>query len=307
MSSIPSFQASLIQNIDVNKPSAAPTVEEILARTPEPASQDSQETKRRTGVVPKLVTAAVALAALGYAGRKGWLSKRVQKWLGGKPKPTQKQIQDKINTQLNEYISRTRDNAFDIKVLGNGKTRAERIKENGNKEIIVFSSKTGLPEMRLESNNAKGNNALEYVVWKGADILDEGFDALNNFYKKYTRSAKARKHPFGPKVSVAETTYGEMANPEGITRTSIATRYYKDGTIDRATVFNDSQEGSFARDFLYGKDGKLKGLDIISADGTIIRHKKGELPVLVRETNRKSSRWQKFLDIFARSKKNVIE
>lgn len=307
MNNIPSFRASLIQNVDSNKNSKVPSVEEILAKEPDKSQvNNNQSPQKHSSVAPKVVTALVALTALFYAGKSGLLSKRVQKLLGGKPNLSKQQITDKINAKLNEYLAKTEGTAFDIKVLKNGKTKATRIRSNGNKEIITFDSKTGLPDMRIETNNAMGKKPLQYVTWKGADILDDGFDAANNFYKKFTGFKVGRKHIFGPKYKDSVITYGDMVRGSDPVSVTKRMSFYRDGSIDRVYEKDGSTGLTIVKDMLYGADGKHKGLDIISSDGTIIRRVKGELPVPVVEANRKTSKLQKFLEYFTLQNKNTI-
>ena len=184
-----SFKQSLIQNIDNKTP--APTVDEIMAQPP--VSTNPQE-KKNSNLAGKIVTSAVVLAALGFAGRQGYLSKRVQKLLGGTPKLSKAQIEEKINAKLNDYIARTENTIFDIQPLGTNKYRATRIKANGNKEVITFNAKSGLPDCRVEFAKQKGDKSLEYTSYMGADILDADFDDAANFYKKFSRTGIKRKH-----------------------------------------------------------------------------------------------------------------
>ena len=305
MTSIPSFKASLIQNVNTNNSSPAPSVDEILADK-QPASAENTTPPKRSNVAPAIITAAVALTALGIAGKGGLLGKRVQKMLGGTPKLSGDNIKERITNKLNEYIGRTDANPFEIKVLKNGKTRASRVKSNGNKEIITFDKNTGLPEFRVEFAGAQDGKSLKYTTWKGADILDEGFDEANNFYKQYSRGNVARKHWFGPKYTKSETTYGEMVRDADKSHLSRTTVYYNDGSINKVTEVDPAQNKTTVKDILYDNDGQPKGLDIISTDSPIVRKLKGEAPVVVESPNRKDSILKKIGEFFSIRKKNVI-
>lgn len=304
MTSIPSFKASLIQNQSVaSKP--APSVDEILAdKQAQPAQGTEKPHKSR--IVPKVVTAGVALASFIYAGRKGYLSKPVQRLLGGKPSLSREQLQAKVTAKLDEYIARTGDGAFDIGILKNGKVRASRVKSNGNREIITFNQKSGLPEFRVEFNNVKGKKALEYTTWKGADILDEGFDAADAFYKKFTRNGVKREHLFGPKYTQAKVTYGDLVRGAEKSEVNVKTSYYNDGKINQVTNEDLNNGTANVRDFLYDKDGNVKGIDFVAPDGTILRKFKGEDTIAVSSTNRDSSFLSKVRNFFGASKRNVI-
>lgn len=304
MTSIPSFKANLIQNQNVaTKP--APSVDEILADKQPAKAQDVKE-PHKSSVVPKLVTAGVALAGFIYAGRKGYLSKPVQRLLGGKPSLSREQLQAKISAKLDEYLARTEDAAFDIGIMKNGKVRASRVKSNGNKEIITFNQKTGLPEFRVEFNNVKGKNALEYTTWKGADILDEGFDSADAFYKKFTRSGLKREHLFGQKYTQAKATYGNLVQGAEKSEVNLKTSYYNDGKINYITKEDLSNGTANVRDFLYDESGNIKGIDFISSDGAILRKLNGEAPVPVTSANRNSSFMTKVRNFFGGSKRNII-
>lgn len=305
MTSIPSFKASLIQNVNTNNSSPAPSVEEILADKT-PAGAGNTVPSPHSNVAPTVVTAIVALAALGIAGKGGLLGKRVQKMLGGTPKLSRDNIKERITNKLNEYIGRTDANPFEITVLKNGRTRASRIKSNGNKEIITFDKNTGLPEFRVEFAGAKDGKALNYTTWKGADVLDEGFDEANNFYKQYSRGNVARKHLFGPKYTKSETIYGEMVKDADKSRITHTTSYYNDGSINMITEVDPGQNKATIKDILYDKDGRPKGLDIISTDSPIVRKLKGEAPVVVDSPNRKDSLLTKIGEFFSIQNKNVI-
>jgi len=306
-STIPSFQASLIQNIDTNK-TPAPSVEEILADKIPAVQTPAEDTKTRsshTGL--KVVGGALALTALGVLGRRGNLGKSVQKFLGGIPKLSTEQIQERITSKLADYVSRTEAAPFELKVLANGKTVASRILTNGEKELISFSNTTGLPEARVQFGKDKGKGALSYISYKGADILDDGFDAANNFFKKYTRSGTSRKHLIGQKHNTAHITYGDMVRGDGQTTLIKENVYYNNGNLNHSVERDGATGNVVLRDILYGTDNKAKGLDIVSGDGTIIRKLKGEAPIFVDAPNRKMSKFQKLLRFFSYQKPNVIE
>ena len=307
MTSIPSFKASLIQNAGVNKPVSAPSVEEILADNNQAQAALDSPPHSRKSMAPAIVTAAVALAALGFAGRGGMLGKRIQKILGGTPKLSADKVQERIQNKLNEYIGRSDANPFEITVLKNGKAKATRVKTNGNREIITFDKNTGLPEFRVEFANTKGGKALEYTSWKGADILDDGFDEANSFFKQYSKSNFKRKHLFGPKYTTSETVYGEMVKDAEKSTAKRTTFYYNDGSINKITEVDSASNDITVKDMLYGKDGQPKGIEVIRNDIPIIRKLKGENAITVDAPNRKSSFFSKLGDFFSIQKKNVIE
>lgn len=301
---IPSFKASLLQNPETRQP--APTVDEIMADVP--AQQDFVQPKNgSSGVVLKTVSGVLALTALGVLGRRGTFGKSVQKFLGGIPKLSTEQIQEQIASKLTDYISRTEATPFTMKILGNGKTTATRILANGEKEIISFSKDSGMPELRVLFGKAKGKKALNYTTYKGADVLDDGFDAANNFYKKYSRNGIRRKHLFGQKHNKTQITYGDQVRGDGTSQVLRETTYYRNGDLNNIVEQDHGSGVATIRDMLYGKDKKIKGLDIISSDGTIIRKVKGENPVLVTEPHRPNNRLQKFLKFFSWQKRNVID
>lgn len=305
MNSIPSFKASLLQNTD-NKP-IAPTVEEILGDSAVVENMTSPQEVKSGRKTFGIVSGALALTALGVLGRRGSFGKSIQKFLGGTPKLSAEQIQEQIASKISDYITRTENTPFTIKALANGKTTATRVLANGEKEIVLFGQNTGTPEFRVVFAKSSGDKALNYTTYKGADVLDDGFDTVNNFYKKYSRDAISRKHIFGLKQNKAKIVYGEQVRGDGTTEVLRHTTYYRNGDIN-TIVEQDSNSGvSIVRDMLYGKDKKIKGLDVISSDGTIIRKLKGANPILVQEPNRLSSRWQKILEFFSMQKRNIIE
>ncbi len=305
MNRIPSFKASLLQNPD-NKP-VAPTVEEILGDSGAVENTAPPQSYKSGGTTIRIVSGAVALTALGVLGRRGTFGKSVQKFLGGTPKLSAEQIQEQIASKISDYIARTENTQFTIKALANGKTTATRVLANGEKEIVLFNQNAGTPEFRVVFGKPSGDKALSYTTYKGADILDDGFDTVNNFYKKYSRDAISRKHIFGPKQNKATIVYGEQVRGDGTTEVLRHATYYRNGDIN-TIVEQDSRSGlKIVRDMLYGKDEKIKGLDVISSDGTVIRKLKGANPILVQEPNRPSSRWQSFLEFFSLQKRNIIE
>ncbi len=296
-----SFKQSLIQNIDNKTP--APTVDEIMAQPP--VSTNPQE-KKNSNLAGKIVTSAVVLAALGFAGRQGYLSKRVQKLLGGTPKLSKAQIEEKINAKLNDYIARTENTIFDIQPLGTNKYRATRIKANGNKEVITFNAKSGLPDCRVEFAKQKGDKSLEYTSYMGADILDADFDDAANFYKKFSRTGIKRKHGFGTKYTNTMIKYGEMVNPEGLQPLQKRTDYYNNNQISRIYEKDAFSNNEIVKEFLYGVNNKPKGIDLITSDGAVIRKLNGEAPVEVNAPNRKKFLGRRFLEFFSIQKKNIL-
>lgn len=281
MTSIPAFKANLIQNVDNKQP--APSVEEILTSSGGQQYVPEAQPKNSHYILKTLGGLAV-LTALGVTGRRGGFGKTVQKFLGGTPKLSpeqlQEQVQAKIQAKLNDYISRTEDALFEVKTLANGKTRASRNLADGKQEIILFEKDGELPEFRVILEKTGKNKGLNYTSYKGADILNEGFDP-NAFYKQYLSTDIKKRWFFSrERYNNAAVTYGEMVRGDGVSTIERTTTYNKNGSVRRITDKDSLTPDVTVREMLYDKNDKSKlvGVDITTGD-TTVRKIKGQAPV----------------------------
>lgn len=301
MNGIPSFKAGYPTTENVNVKPNGNQEHPVVSSSPE-----YSEPQQRSSHVPLILSSIACLIALGVSAKTGVLGRRIQKLVGGNPKISQNKFKEKVNTKLSEYLTRTGGEDFNTVVLKNGNVKKSRMLENGTEEIIVFNRTTGAPDSLIHLKKGKDKKTLEYVTYKGADILDEGFDYVNNFFKKLTNGKAKRKHVFGEKQKTTTITYGEMAKEEQPVTIARKTALYRDGSVKTITDKNSSSGLTVIKDFLYGKDNKVKGLDIISSDGSMLRKLNGSPAIEITSANRAESFIDKAKEFFGFSTKNTL-
>ena len=301
MNEIPSFKATYPANENGNVKTNNKQENPVVSNPPE--YSDSQQ---RGSYVPLLLSGAGCLIALGVAARTGVLGRRVQKLVGGNPKISLNKFKEKVNAKLNEYLTRTGGEDFNTVVLKNGNVKKSRTLGNGLEEVIVFNRTTGLPDSLVHLKRGKDKKTLEYVSYKGTDILDDGFDYTNNFFKKLTNGKAKRKHIFGEKQKTTQITYGEMAKEDTPVKITRKTALYRDGSVKSITEKKSSSPLTVIKDFLYGQDGKVKGFDIISSDGKLHRKLNGSDAIEITNTNRTENFIDKVQEFFGFSSRNSL-
>lgn len=301
MNGIPSFKAAYPANENVNVKTNNKQENPVVSNPPE--YSDSQQ---RGSYVPLLLSGAGCLIALGVAARTGVLGRRVQKLVGGNPKISLNKFKEKVNAKLSEYLTRTGGEDFNTVVLKNGNVKKSRTLENGLEEVIVFNRTTGLPDSLVHLKRGKDKKTLEYVSYKGTDILDDGFDYVNNFFKKLTNGKTKRSHLFGRKQKTTQITYGEFAKEEQPVTITRKTDFYRNGDVKTISDQNSYSGATITKDFLYGNDGKVKGFDIISSDGKLHRKLNGSNAIEITNTNRTENFINKVREFFGFPSRNSL-
>lgn len=301
MNGIPSFKAAYPTTENVNVKQNGNQEHPVVSSSPE-----YSEPQQRSSHVPLILSSIACLIALGVSAKTGVLGSRIQKLVGGNPKISQNKFKEKVNTKLSEYLTRTGGEDFNTVVLKNGNVKKSRTLGNGLEEVIVFNRTTGLPDSLVHLKRGKDKKTLEYVSYKGTDILDDGFDYTNNFFKKLTNGKAKRKHIFGEKQKTTQITYGEMAKEDTPVKITRKTALYRDGSVKSITEKKSSSPLTVIKDFLYGQDGKVKGFDIISSDSKLHRKLNGSPAIEITTPNRVSKAMDKVKDFFGFSSRNSL-